>query len=147
MHALLYPANSKKGGIQWGLVAHTTTMFVFVTIGTALSLDVQSISYINDRNFPGFDGGRAPGPLGYQLLVSSEAINIVPNLMFILNQWLADGLLVSCVFDPSFPSDLRELLLALSLLYHLFHELLGHRLSCLDVHRLFGYVLQSIASR
>jgi hypothetical protein len=100
MSALLYPVNHKKGGIQWGHVAHTTTMFAFVTIGTALSLDLQSISYIDDRNF---DGGIAPGPLGYQLLISSDAINIVPNLMFILNQWLADGLLVSSVFDSSHP--------------------------------------------
>ena len=98
MTALLYPANRTKGGIQWGLVVQTATMFAFATVATALSLDLQSISCTDDRNFPGFRDGSAPGPLGYQLLVYSRAINVVPNLMFLLNQWLADGLLVSSVF-------------------------------------------------
>ena len=74
-------------------------MFAFATIAIALGLDLQSVCYVDDRDFPGFDGGSAPGPLGYQLLVYSKAINVVPNLLFLLNQWLADGLLVSSVFD------------------------------------------------
>jgi hypothetical protein len=98
MRALLYPVTHTKGGIRWGLVAHTSTMFSFATIAVGLGLDLQSVSYIEDRDFPGFYGGSAPGPLGYQLLVYSKAINVVPNLMFILNQLLADGLLVSYFF-------------------------------------------------
>jgi hypothetical protein len=99
LSALLYPAGHTKGGIKWGLVAHTSAMFSFATIAVGLGIDLQSISYIEDRDFPGFYNGEAPGPLGYQLLVYSKAINVVPNLMFILNQLLADGLLVSFVFS------------------------------------------------
>ena len=89
---LLDPVNQTRGGIKWGLVAYTTVMFSFVTIYTATSLDIQSISYIDNR---GSSGGDGPGPLGYQTLIFPRAINIVPNAMFLLNNWLADGLLVS----------------------------------------------------
>ena len=96
MGALLDPVNRGKNGIKWGLVAYTTAMFSFVTVYTTMTLDLQSISYIDNRGF--FDDVvRAPGPLGYQTLVFSDAINIVPNTMFLLNNWLADGLLVSSV--------------------------------------------------
>lgn len=69
-------------------------MFSFVTIYTATGLDLQSISYIDNRDFPGIDGVLSPGPLGYQFLIYSNAINVVPTLMFQFNNWLADGLLV-----------------------------------------------------
>lgn len=88
MGALFDPANRTIGGVKWGLAAHSTAMFTFVTIYTALNLDLQSVSYIDNRAYP-------TGPFGYQLFVSSDAINTVISLMFFLNQWLADGLLVS----------------------------------------------------
>lgn len=92
MSALLDPSNRTRGGTKWGLVAHTAAMFSFVTIYTAMSLDLQSISYIDNREFPA-------GPLVYQLSISTQAISIVPNVMFPLNQWLADGLLVSSALN------------------------------------------------
>ena len=92
MGALLDPTSRTKGGIKWGLVAHTAAMFLFVTIYTAINLDLQSISYIDNQAFPG-------GPLLYQLYVSAKAISLVPNVMFPLNQWLADGLLVSSMLS------------------------------------------------
>lgn len=95
--ALFSPTNRSKGGIKWPLVAHTVVMFSFVTVYTATSLDLQSISYIDNREFPGVDGLLPPGPLGYQLFIYSKAINIVPNVMVLLNNWLADGLLVKFV--------------------------------------------------
>lgn len=94
MTALL---NRPKGGIKWGLVAHTVAMFSFATINSAMTLDIQSISYIDNREFSGGDYVSLPGPFGYQFFIFSEAINGVPNIMFFLNQWLADGLLVSSV--------------------------------------------------
>ena len=57
--------------------------------------DIQSISFIDNREFPGVGDTIPPGPLGYQLFIYSKPITIVPNLMFLLNNWLADGLLVS----------------------------------------------------
>ena len=97
MGTLLDPANRTRGGVKWGLVAHTAAMFSFVSIYTAVSLDLQPISYINNREFPA-------GPLLYQFFVSTKGVNIIPNIMYPLNQWLADGLLVSSTFISVFPS-------------------------------------------
>lgn len=102
MGAFFSSANRPKDGIKWPLVAHTALMFSFVTVYVATSLDLQSISFIDNREFPGIDGLVPPGPLGYQLSIYSNAINLVPNLMVLLNNWLADGLLVSSVrVDPA----------------------------------------------
>jgi hypothetical protein len=103
MGAFFNPANRLKGGIIWPLVAHTALMFSFVTIYTATSLDLQSISFIDNREFPGVDGLVPLGPLGYQLCIYSTAIGIVPNLMVLLNKWLTDGLLVSFSANPTPP--------------------------------------------
>ena len=100
MGALFSPVNRRKG-IKWVLVVHTVAMFSFVTVYTATGLDLQSISYIDNREFPGIDGVLSPGPLGYQFLIYSNVINIVPTLMFQFNNWLADGLLVSPVPTPN----------------------------------------------
>lgn len=95
MGALCSPANGMRGGIKWGLVAHTLAMFSLVTISVAMNCDIQSISYIEDRKFPGNAGGRpTPGPLGYQSFIYAKAISVVPNVAFQLNNWLADGLLL-----------------------------------------------------
>jgi len=75
-------------------VSYTAVMFVVVTIFTAINLHIQSISFIDNREFPGVDGVAPPGPLGYQLYIYSQPITIVPNSMFLLNNWLADGLLL-----------------------------------------------------
>jgi len=93
MGVLLSSSYRTRGGVRWGLVVYTTVTFSFVTIFTALNLDIQSISYIDDREFPGNDA-LPPGPLGYQYLIYSKPISIAANLMFLLNNWLADGLLL-----------------------------------------------------
>ena len=85
-------------GIRWGLVAHTAAMFSFVTIFTGTNMNLLSVSYIDNRAFPGNEMV-PPGPFGYQFLVFSEPINLTPYIMFFLNTWLADGLLVS--FAPT----------------------------------------------
>lgn len=94
MGALLNPANHIRGGIKWGLVAHSVAMFAFVTVFTALNLDLQSISYIDNRDYPGDSFMFPPGPLGYQFLVYSKPISLVPTIMFHLNTCLVDGLLL-----------------------------------------------------
>ena len=95
MGALLHPVNYTKGEIKWGLVAHIVGMFTFATVSTVMNLNLQSICYINDREFPGINDVLPPGPLAYQRFIYSRAISVVPNAAFILNTWLADGLLVS----------------------------------------------------
>ena len=97
MGALLDPSNRTKGGVRWGLVLHTTTMFSLATVFTGMTLHIQSISFIDSREFTG-DTLLPPGPLGYQVLLDSEPIGIVPSAVLVLNQWLADGLLVCSAF-------------------------------------------------
>lgn len=94
MNALLNPANRRGGGIVWGLVAHTVAMFSFVTIDVCLKLHIQSISFIDNRGYPGNKPG-VSGPYVYQLnpLIASP-INTVPVIMTYLNLWLAGGLLL-----------------------------------------------------
>lgn len=94
MGTLLNPVHQARRGTEWGLLIHTTAMFSFVTVSTAATLGLQSISFINNRRFPGADGVLPPGPVGYQLFVYSKAIGIVPQVMYLLNTWLADGLLL-----------------------------------------------------
>ena len=98
--------------------------------------------YINNRGFPG--GGKyPPGPIGYIYIISTEATTTVLNVMFPLNQWLADGLLVgpisnlvAWVFNVGHPP-------AAPLLRHLLQELLGHGLPMPVVPYLCRYVLKS----
>ena len=103
MSALCNPVNYAKAGIKWGLVAYIAAMFSIVTIFTATNLSIQSGSYIDNREFPGIDGVLPPGPLGYQFLIYSRGVSIVRNLTFLLNNRLADGLLVNSVYNSTVP--------------------------------------------
>ena len=94
MAMLLSPTNSIRNGIRWPLVAHTIALFLFLTIPLGIDLEYLSMDYINDREFPG-TGELPPGPMGYDDLFALKATATVFNAMFPLNQWLADGLLVS----------------------------------------------------
>lgn len=91
--------NRTNRSTKWALVAHTTVMFSLATVFIAVELNILSISYIDNREFPGVDRVFPPGPLGYRSLIYSEPINLVPGIMFLLNSWLADGLLVHFSFD------------------------------------------------
>ena len=99
MAALLDPVHRRGEPIKWGLVSYTIIMLSLVTVETAVILDGQSTSYVDNRNFSGNGGLVPPGPIGYQVLIYREAVTIVPWVMFLLNNWLADGLLVSSLFD------------------------------------------------
>ena len=92
--AIFSSTNRARAGTNWGLFTYCMATFSFVTIYTAMNLSLQSISYINNREFPGNDQA-PPGSLGYQWLIHNSGLSIVPNFMFMLNNWLADGLLVS----------------------------------------------------
>ena len=142
LSALLSRVHRRREGTKWGLVAYTMVMFAFVTVFTAMNLNVQSDSYIDNREYPGDGDTLPPGPIGYQALIYSDALTIIPNLMFLLNNWMADGLLVSLFDSASQPKYLTRTLLAVSLLCYLLHEPLGHRLPLHHVPRLCGCVFE-----
>lgn len=92
MRTLLSPTENTRG-IKWHLVVHTIVMFSLVTVHTALILYLPSISYVDNRGFPGTDT-LPPGPFIYLGFYSTRAIGITSRLLFPLNQWLADGLML-----------------------------------------------------
>ena len=98
MAAPLNPAYRRGEGIKWGLVSYTVVMFSVATAGTAISLNGQSISYIDNRKFPGIRGVTPPGPLGYQFFTNPEALSIISNVALLLGAWLVDGFLVGSLF-------------------------------------------------
>ena len=97
--ALLNPIHRRGESIKWGLLFYTVVMFSLATIFTAMNLDIESISYIDNRNFPGVTDVVPPGPDGYIYSIYLNAINVVPNVTFVVSNWLADGFLVSSLFD------------------------------------------------
>ena len=101
MIALLNPVNHKGERTKWGLVSYTVVMFSIVTAQIAIDLYTQSISYIDNRAFPGGDGA-PPGPMGYQMFIYRKGLSTTSRVMYFLNAWLADGLLVSSFLDAVF---------------------------------------------
>jgi len=61
-------------------------------VDTVLNYGIQSICYIDNRDFTGVNNLLPPGPFSYQQFIYSDAISVVPNVMFFLNTCLADGL-------------------------------------------------------
>ena len=100
MVALLSSANRRREGIKWWLVVYTALMFSCATILVGTGHAVQFDSYIDNREYPGVEGQRIPGPLGYRAALGPGALLTTDALMFQLNYWLADGFLVSSSFDP-----------------------------------------------
>ena len=102
MAGLFNPAYRRGEPIRWGLVSYTVVMFSLVSIQIAVVAYFHSISYIDNREFPGIVGEVSPGPIGYSVFVSNETFITLCNVMFFLNAWLADGLLVSSLLDTAF---------------------------------------------
>ena len=102
MTALFDPVYRRGERVNWGLVSYTVVMFALATAPTAMYLQIQSISYIDNRNFPGVEGFLPPGPIAYQVYISLEAISIIPSVALALSNWLADGLLVSSLSNTAF---------------------------------------------
>ena len=95
MGVLLSPVNPIQRGIKWALVAHTVAMFAFLTITDAIFLHDESTCYIDRRKFPGSNVS-LPGPISCW---GTPVTTTVYYVMFPLNQWLADGLLVGLVLN------------------------------------------------
>ena len=109
MAALLKPIHLRGDGVKWGFISYTMTMFSFATLFTATNLIIQSNSYIDNREFDCSLYGKMPpgsyvyGPYQYQDSPGCpRAFGLIPSLTFLLNYWLADGLLVSSSFCAAF---------------------------------------------
>ena len=102
--ALLNHAHRREEGIKWWPVFYTVAMFSFVTVYIGMNLGIQSNSFIDNREGNSTRSGSpnsansTSGPLDYQSNIRQTTHGIIPNVMFTLNNWLADGLLVSSSF-------------------------------------------------
>ena len=113
MTGLFNPIYRRGKGVKWGLVVFTMVMFSLVTVHTTMDLNLLSISFIDNRDFPGVKGVLYPGLVGYREVVYFKAINVIPNATFPLNNWLADGLLVSSCYYAQFHTHFLPLLFSL----------------------------------
>ena len=105
MASLLSSAKRERGGVKWGLVLYTVVMFSCATVVIGTANNIASVSFIDNREFPGVEGVSPPGPLGYQQTICTGAAGIAPIFLSSLSYWLADGLLVGRLFDlaPTYP--------------------------------------------
>jgi len=92
---LVNPVHCREEGIKWWLVFYTMAMFSFVTVYTAANLHNLSMSFIDNREPT---TSKLSGPLEYMFHLPYMPLGILPNVVFNLNNWLADGLLVSSLF-------------------------------------------------
>lgn len=136
MRALLNPVNRRAKVVKCGLVVHTAAMFVLVTIFIVLYTSCQRLTLINSNQSYGFWPELLPGPSDYWV----GMVEYTPAYTYVLNQWLADGFLVSSV--PCSVARVSNLgySSALPMLHRLLHELLDHCLLMFDVPRLYWYV-------
>ena len=87
MATLFNPIHRRARGLKWGLASYAAIMFSLATVYMATNAYVLSISYVDNRDFPG-------GPYIYQTAIAYDAISVIPRTAFRLNNWSADGLLV-----------------------------------------------------
>ena len=112
--ALFNPANRTREGTKWPLIIYTVLMFSLVTVRSAMTLNLMSVSFIDNREFHDVGDRLPPGPIGYMLSAQClKAIGIIPNLTFLLNNWLADGLLVCFSLPFTRPEASHRLLVQL----------------------------------
>ena len=102
MAALFNPIHRKGGPIKWGLVSYTVITFFVATAQNTAFIGRVFAAYIDNREFPGSAVMPSPGPVGYQLLIYYSPLEIISNVMFSVNDWLANGLLVSSPFHTAF---------------------------------------------
>ena len=94
---LFDPVHRGEERIKWGLVSYTVVMFLLLTVGNVMHPYLHSISYIDNREFPGARGVVGAGPLAYQLFVAPSVLQRFPSISFTLSNWLADGFMVNSV--------------------------------------------------
>ena len=92
MAGLFDPVHRRGERVKWGIVSYTVVMFSLATALIATNFAAFSVSYIDNRQFPG-------GPAAYEALVLPTTLAPVADAMAIVSNWLADGLLVSSLFD------------------------------------------------
>ncbi|EPQ61278.1 hypothetical protein GLOTRDRAFT_125003 [Gloeophyllum trabeum ATCC 11539] len=82
---LLDRRSSPKSNLRW--LVYVSLLFVVATVQVGASIKFMQMTWIDNRNFPG-------GPAMYIQMVFSAWINTVSNVAYVINNFLADGLLI-----------------------------------------------------
>ena len=64
MAGLFDPVHRRGEPVKWGLVSYTVVMFSIITMITVMNFVIQSISYVDNRKFPGVEDLVPAGPTG-----------------------------------------------------------------------------------
>ena len=85
MTALFNQIYRRGGPINRGLISYTVIMFSLVTVATAMQLNFQSISYIDNRVFPG-RGAFPPWTAWVPIASLPEGVQRYPRCRVCLDQ-------------------------------------------------------------
>ena len=91
-------------------MAYTSANFLLVTVYTAMSFNIQSVSYVDNREFFGDDSATSLEPLGHQSSAYFKVDNIARTVAYVLSHWLNNGLLVSpvSILSAQMPNGARS---------------------------------------
>ncbi|KAG6826140.1 hypothetical protein H0H92_000995 [Tricholoma furcatifolium] len=70
------------------LIAYISALFICSTLFIAANSEMTRLAFVDNRNFPG-------GPSAYEELMFSIPVDNLGNVVFVIANWLADGLMVS----------------------------------------------------
>ena len=69
------------------MLAYVSCVFILGSIGNGAQMRLLELAYVDDRNYPG-------GPGAFEEYDGSIRVNVVGTAAYVVNAWLADGLLV-----------------------------------------------------
>lgn len=78
------PAKASK---EWFHIFFASALFVLGLLYVAFDNDMQVNDFIDDRDFPG-------GPEAYESAHYSDALTVIPNVFFVVTEWIADAFLI-----------------------------------------------------
>lgn len=85
--ATLWKGRVRSSKSTYGMLIYISSLFILGTIGNASQMRIVQEAYIDNRNYPG-------GPGAYDVYDGSVLTNVLGTAAYIINAWLADGLLV-----------------------------------------------------
>lgn len=86
--------NRARVGTNWDLLSYCIAMFSFVTMYIAMDLNLHPFFTLTPEN--SLETTKHPrAAFGYQWPIHSSELFIVPDFVFMLDNWLVDGPLVS----------------------------------------------------
>ncbi|KAG6810538.1 hypothetical protein H0H92_011425 [Tricholoma furcatifolium] len=77
-------SNLKK---QIPMIAYISALFICSTLFIAANSEMTRLAFVDNRNFPG-------GPSAYEEVMFSIPVDNLGNVVFVIANWLADGLMV-----------------------------------------------------